>query len=142
MGENRIWKEHGEKFILNHFTTYHFFMAVLFGFINSIGLTWGVAGFVEWLTWMLWDTLMLDVTWWIIRWLDLTHLNQVWSIRGLVVWRFPMYNDYDSGLGKPWHSKEDWDNWLGYPLIRGVYWWWWCFSVCISGLLVLRFCLL
>jgi hypothetical protein len=131
IGENRLWKEHGENFILNHFTTYHFFMAVLFGAINSIGISWGVHGLIEWGIWMLWDVLMLDVAWWIIRYLDLTHLGMVWGIGNTIIWKFPLSNNYDSGLGKPWHSKDDWDNWLGLPLIFGTYWWWWLFSLVI-----------
>ena len=122
--ENRLWKEHGENFILNHFKTYHVFMAVLFGIINIIGLSFDWHSVGEWLFFMIYDPLILDVTWWVIRYFDYRK-------------------DYDKAVesyGEPnaWHHWKDWDNWLNPPLIAGFYWWWWVFTVVliILGLVV------
>jgi len=116
--ENRLWKEHGENFILNHFKLYHIFMFSLFAVINAIGLTFSLQSFGEWLFFMAFDPLSLDVAWWFIR-----------------------YYDFNKNYGKAvisygetnaWHSKTDWDNWLGLPLIFGIYWWWYVFTaICI-----------
>jgi hypothetical protein len=116
--ENRLWKEHGENFILNHFKLYHIFTFLLFGTINAIGLTFSTASFIEWLFFMTFDPLMLDVVWWLIRYYDFKK-------------------DYGKAVlsyGEPnaWHSKTDWDNWLKLPLIFGIYWWWYVFTtICI-----------
>jgi hypothetical protein len=64
--------------------------------------------------------LALDVVWWLIRYWDF----QVDPVKAT------------ESYGEPnaWHSRDDWDNWLGLPLVLGCYWWWWA---CLSVLVVL-----
>lgn len=38
---------------------------------------------------MLWDAPVLDAGWSVIRFMDLTHLEQIWRLRSWAVWRFP-----------------------------------------------------
>ncbi len=146
-GENRLWKEAGEGVILNNFKLYHLCMGLLFGSFNALavlaanlllGLPYsGCEPFAEWLFLMVWDTLLLDVVWWIIRYMDITHLGQVLVFVKVFGWewavRYPDVNQYDLGKGKPWHSQADWDNWLHPPLIAGCYWWWWMFTLVLAG---------
>ncbi len=127
--ENRLFTDkplNFDKLILAHFKTYHLFMAILFGTVNTLasvaifgGFT--LAGFLLWLWLMLWDTLMLDVTWWVIRFLD-----------------FKTRPDYALVLYYPeknaWHERADWDNWLDFPLFCGCYWWWTVFALLLAGL--------
>ncbi len=140
--ENRLWKEAGEGIILNHFKLYHFCMAVLFGSFNAIAILSAnllldlpiisLKPFLEWTWLMVWDTLVLDVVWWTIRYQDITHLGEVLFAWKLLEWEwvvtYPEVNEYDFGKGKPWHSREDWDNWLHPPLILGTYPWWFLFA--------------
>ena len=91
-GENRCWKEAGESVILDNFKLYHLGMAVLFGTFNAFAVClifglpfeargfaafWNQEAFVAWLWLMLWDTLILDVVWWVIRHQDITHLGKI-----------------------------------------------------------------
>jgi hypothetical protein len=96
--------------------------------------------------------LILDVTWWIIRFQDLTHLGKIMFSITFLVWEwtvnYPAVNEYDNGQGLPWHSKQDWDNCpifllrlhplrierLKPPLIFGCYWWWWLFFFMLISL--------
>jgi hypothetical protein len=155
-GENRLWKEAGETVILNNFRLYHLCMALLFGSFNVIAVIainlllglpyFGWKPFVEWLFLMVWDTLILDVVWWTIRCMDITHLGQVLLFVKIFGWEwavlYPEVNEYDLDKGKPWHSQADWDNWLHPPLIAGCYWWWWWTFVLVlagSGAYILLF---
>jgi len=122
--ENRLFSDKPLNFdalILNHFKTYHAFMAVLFGTINTLAATaiFGAlttAGFLLWIWLMLWDTLILDVTWWAIRFLDF-RLRPNYALKLY----YPEVN--------AWHEQADWDNWLGLPLFNGCYWWWTAFTL-------------
>ena len=119
--ENRCWKEHGDGVILNNFKLYHLLMALLFGWVNAltvcavfnvgVAVLLSVQVFLTWLWLMLWDTLILDVVWWLIRCYDY-HVDYVKAVRS--------YNGELNG----WHLQSDWDNWLHPPLVCGVYWWW------------------
>ena len=60
---------------------------------------------------LVWAPLALDVTWWLIRYFDFK--------------RDPIKAAESYGEENAWHSREDWDNWLGLPLVAGCYWWWW-----------------
>lgn len=126
--ENRLFSDKGfnfDKLILKHFKTYHLFMAVLFGTINALaaaaifGLI-SVPGFLLWVWLMIWDTLMLDVTWWLIRFYDFKFRRE---------YALQLYGETNA-----WHEREDWDNWLGFPLVAGVYWWWWLFAAILTVL--------
>ncbi len=135
--ENRAWREHGEAWILNHFKSYHVFMAVLFTAINAIAAMFIFSlepkGLGLWVWLMVWDTVTLDVVWWFIRGYD-------------------YYCDYTKAVasyggelnGKP--ERPDWDNCPIYiirlnplrveswkpPLLWGCYWWWWaCYFVLV-----------
>lgn len=121
--ENRAWKEHGENWILGHFKTYHAFMFTLFGAVNylAVGVSW------IWIWLLLWDTLSLDVAWWVIRYYDFK--------------RDPVAAEESYGEPNAWHLRTDWDNWLGLPLVFGTYWWWWVFSIILvvfGSVLVIR----
>ena len=127
--ENRLVTDKPLNFddlILAHFKTYHLFMAILFGTVNALASvaifgTFTFAGVLLWVWLMLWDTLILDVTWWLIRFLD-----------------FKVRPSYARVLYYPeknaWHERGDWDNWLGLPLFFGCYWWWTAFSFLLFGL--------
>ena len=119
-GENRHWYDRGPALqpVGNHFTSYHLFMLLFFGLLNtgfSCALTsvWYIqVALTVWLT--VWDVLILDVTWWVERYLD------------LAVFKIPR-NYYDEGKGQPWHSISDWDA-GGFPLWHGTYSWWFVFA--------------
>ena len=127
--ENRLFTDKPLNFdalILAHFKTYHLFMAILFGTINALASAaiFGVftlAGFLLWVWLMLWDTLVLDVTWWLIRYLDF-KLRPSFAL----VLYFPEKH--------AWHERADWDNWLHPPLVCGVYWWWHVFAAVLVAL--------
>jgi hypothetical protein len=116
VSENRVWKEHGENWILGHFKTYHAVMGAFDVAIASLGAdsVW------QFLFLLVWAPLALDVVWWLIRYWDF----QVDPVKAT------------ESYGEPnaWHSRDDWDNWLGLPLVLGCYWWWW---VCLGILVVL-----
>jgi hypothetical protein len=149
--ENRCWKEAGESVILNNFKLYHLLMALLFCTFNAFAvcLIFGVprvAAFFSlreglfWVWLMLWDTLILDVVWWVIRYRDITHLGQVmFSVKFLKcswIVMYPTINEYDYGRGNAWHLRDDWDNWLHPPLVVGCFWWWWMFAAALAVLSV------
>lgn len=129
--ENRCWHEAGEAVIANHFKLYHFGMATLFSWVNLLTVNIIFTGFtlvslLSWVWLMLWDILILDVTWWIIRYYDYKR-NYAAAAK--------QYNEPNM-----WHLRGDWDNWLGLPLVKGVYWWWWLFAVSllIIGLTIIE----
>ena len=150
-GENRCWKEHGEAVILNNFRLYHFLMALLFGAFNAFAVCLifniPVEGLVNakaalcWLWLMLWDTLILDVVWWVIRYCDFKRDYEKAVLS---------YN----GERNVWHEWPDWDNCPVYiirfdplqvekvklPLFFGVYWWWLAFPAMLTviGVVVLH----
>ncbi|TRO45520.1 hypothetical protein E2P30_01440 [Candidatus Bathyarchaeota archaeon] len=116
--ENRYWKEanwYDAPLILGHFKQYHLAM-VVFGLIIA-GMGCGGNLFV-FMFLVLWFPLILDVTWWVIRYYDFCNDQEKAKLS---------YNEPNA-----WHLQTDWDNWLGLPLVFGVYWWWWL----LSGLLI------
>ena len=129
--ENRLWKEQGEGVILNNFKLYHLCMGLLFGFVNaltvlvvqllSVAPLLSLQAFTVWLWLMIWDTLMLDVTWWLIRFFDF----KVRPSFALMLY-YPEKN--------AWHERADWDNWLGLPLVLGCYWWWYMFAGSLAAI--------
>jgi len=132
-GENRCWKEHGEAVILRNFKLYHLLMALLFGWVNALTVCavfnvgfslLNLWAFLVWLWLMLWDTLILDVVWWLIRLYDY-RVDYEKAVRS--------YNWEPNA----WHLQSDWDNWLHPPLVLGVYWWWHVFADSLAGLAVL-----
>lgn len=108
IGENRLFKEEGEWWLLNHFKAYHVWLLYITIIVSACGAegSWLKFAFL-----MVWTPLMLDVTWWIIRYYQITHGE----------------NQY--GEPNAWHLQSDWDNWLGLPLVAGCYWWWWVLSI-------------
>ena len=136
--ENRWFKEHGEPIVLNHFSLYHsLWLAPLFGFHSFIfahslhqifNLSMTQTGLL-FFAWMLYSPVALDWVWWLIRHLDITHLHGgPVKVMGRTLWTWPDRNLYDGGKGLPWHSIEDWDNFLGLSLVYGTYWWWYVFT--------------
>jgi hypothetical protein len=109
IAENRLFIEHGEYLPGRHFRIYHLWLCLLFlgssffVYVLSRSLLLVACHFV-------YAPLGLDWVWWVIRYVDIEY-------RGV--------NTYDGGVGKSWHSQEDWDNYLGLPLVGGMYWWWW-----------------
>jgi hypothetical protein len=153
IGENRQFYDRGPAVQMGflHFTSYHIWMLKKFGVLNagfatSINYIMYVKGVIESI-WVflaaqavlfafltIWDILILDVTWWVNRYVDVTHLGQKpWMLGPFVVWEFPAVNIYDNGTGKPWHSVSDWDA-GGLPLWFGTYSWWWVLSFALVGL--------
>lgn len=153
IGENRQFHDRGPATQMGflHFTSYHLWMLKNFGVLNA-GFTTAInyilysAGVVE-SVWVfcvaqgvlftfltIWDILILDVTWWVNRYVDITHLGQKpWRILGIEIWRFPEKNIYDNGTGKATHSETDWDA-AGLPLWFGIYSWWWMMAFALVGL--------
>ena len=153
IGENRQfhdtdWGTQGSGVM--HLSTYHIWMFLFFAVLNG-GFAAALSG--TWYTQMLlftyftiWDILILDVSWWIIRYVDITHIGKSWGL--WVTWNneytyvpihiFPKSNPYDHGEGKPWHSLSDWDS-AGLPLWLGTYSWWWLLSgiLAVLGTVVL-----
>lgn len=114
--ENRAWKEHGDPWILGHFKTYHLVM-----FVFDVAMAYlGASSAREFLFLLLWAPLGLDACWWLIRYYDFK--------------RDPEKAKESYGEPNAWHLRTDWDNWLGLPLVAGVYWWWWL----IAGMLVVN----
>ncbi|MFB3887962.1 MAG: hypothetical protein ACE14S_00600 [Candidatus Bathyarchaeia archaeon] len=106
--ENRLFIEHGEYLPGRHFRVYHLWLAGLFAGSGFLVL---VLSRSAWLTaaYLVYAPLGLDWVWWLIRYVDIRFLGR---------------NDYDGGVGKAWHSRDDWDNYGGLPLLFGTYWWW------------------
>ena len=119
IGENRVWKEHGEGWILGHFKTYHVAMGIFAVTVASLGAT----SIWQFLFLLVWAPLALDVVWWLIRWFDFK--------------RDPAGAAASYGEPNAWHQQIDWDNPLGLPLVAGCYWWWWLFGVLLAVLGVL-----
>ena len=119
--ENRVWKEHGEAWILGHFKTYH----VVMGMFDFAVAALGAGDVWQFLFLLVWAPLSLDIVWWLIRWFDFKR-DSAGAAKSY-------------GENNSWHSRSDWDNWLGLPLILGCYWWWWVFGfLCVVlGVLML-----
>ena len=109
LNENRTFHEMGEWRFLGHFKWYHLFLAVLIGLVSFLGAEGSIAKFAFL---MVWNILGLDVVWWVKRYWDITH--------GDVAVYLPETH--------AWHQREDWDNWLGLPLLLRTYWWWHVFA--------------
>jgi hypothetical protein len=126
-GENRYWTDRGPntRNAVFQLTTYHVWMLVFFCTINSalaVGLSssWVLRGCL--FVWLLfWDVLILDVTWWVERHIDITYLH---------------YDIYDERRGYSWHRVTDFDNAGGFPLVKigrfQCYAWW----IIFAGVLV------
>jgi hypothetical protein len=122
-------------------------MATLFGWVNTLTaftvlgninvgskLVWYLLVILLWVFLMVWDTLLLDVSWWSIRFRDF-KVNYAKACL--------QYGEYNA-----WHERPDWDNaplpmiktnplrikLVKPPLICGIYWWWWLFSGILAGL--------
>jgi len=115
--ENRLFKEHGEAVVLNHFKLYHIWLFILFA-INAVTKSF-------WLSMLLlvYAPLALDVAWWLIRWIDFQ--------------RDPVKAAESYGESNAWHSRGDWDNYGELPLVFGCYWWWWLLGGILAMLGVL-----
>ena len=120
VAENRLMYEKGEKMILNHFRLYHVWLTVLF-LLNASS----AGSVLKFLFLFVWAPLGLDASWWLIRYFDYKR-------------------DYEKAKqqywGEPnaWHDRNDWDNYLGLPLVAGCYWWWWvCIIICLALALVM-----
>jgi hypothetical protein len=113
-GENRVYRE-GTEMVTSHFKLYHVWMFTLFLFVTCS------PSLLLWTWLMVWSFLMLDVTWWVIRYFDFqNHPDEA------IGW----YN----GETNAWHEQSDWDNYGGLPLWAGVYWWWWIFMIILMVL--------
>ncbi len=116
--ENRLFLEHGEYLPGRHFRVYHLWLAWLFA--GSSFLIYVLSRSVL-LTaaYLLYAPFGLDWVWWVLRYVDIRFLKR---------------NDYDDGVGKAWHSREDWDNYGRVPLVFGTYWWWYVFGALSAAL--------
>ena len=116
--ENRYWREsnwYDAPLILGHFKQYHLAMVVFDLIVAGMGCGGSLLSFIFL---VLWFPLILDVTWWVIRYYDFSKDYEKAKLS---------YNEPNG-----WHLQTDWDNWLGLPLVVGVYWWWWL----LSGILI------
>jgi flagellar biosynthesis component FlhA len=116
--ENRLFCEQDVGWeIFDHFKPYHLFLVALTVLIAFLGSEGSIAKFMFL---SLWTVLMLDVTWWLIRYRDFT-VNENAAIQKYF------------GETNSWHMQTDWDNCplpvIGKPkLVYGCYWWWWLFA--------------
>jgi hypothetical protein len=110
--ENRLFIEHGDYLPGRHFRVYHLWLGLLFAgsgfFVYALSRSLLLSA-----AYVVYAPFGLDWVWWVIRYIDITFLN---------------HNDYDGGTGKAWVQREDWDNYLGLPLVQigffRCYWWW------------------
>ena len=122
--ENRLFKEAGEYFPEHHFRLYHGWLALL-DLSNGV-VVYALSGSIFLLAFVLiYFPFGLDWVWWLKRWLDfkfeVSFLGVSIFLRAVEAKRF--YNKPNE-----WHLRTDWDNYLGLPLVGGVYWWWWVFG--------------
>jgi len=116
--ENRLFREVDVGWeIFDHFKPYHLFLVSLTFLIAFLGCEGSLLKFAFL---CLWTPLVLDVTWWIIRYYDFKSNEPLAII---------LYNEETNA----WHKPTDWDNCplplIGKPpLVFGVFWWWWMLS--------------
>ena len=112
--ENRLFREQDVGWeIFDHFKPYHLFLVSLTLLVAFLGCEGGILKFVFL---CLWTPLVLDVTWWLIRFYDFKSK--------------PDASLLYFGETNAWHLRSDWDNCplplIGKPpLVLGVFWWWW-----------------
>lgn len=140
VGENRFYYDRGPVVStwMGRLTTYHLWLFLSFAVFNVsyvafFGLLFPTqthlltlqALTLAFLT--IYDVFVLDVTWWLIRYVDIQFLHRDY---------------YDNRDGQAWHKPSDWDA-AGLPLWMGTYLWWWlCFFVLVGlgvAVLVLLF---
>ncbi|MFA5307013.1 MAG: hypothetical protein WC365_06210 [Candidatus Babeliales bacterium] len=118
IAENRLFREQGEWWILNHFKQYHLFLFYLTFIIALLGCeatdVFQIDAILKFIFLILWTPWALDVTWWIIRFYDYARDYD----RATVFYNEP----------NPWHIQSDWDNYTKRPLVYGIYDWWWIFG--------------
>ncbi len=110
--ENRLFLEHGDYLPGHHFRIYHLWLAGLFAATGFLIFAFS-RSYLLTASYLVYAPFGVDWVWWVIRYIDIKY-------RG--------HNDYDGGTGLPWHSRSDWDNYLGLPLVFGSYWWWYVFG--------------
>jgi hypothetical protein len=120
---------------------YHVWMGAFFGTVNAGAVcfvfpAFSVVGGLVWVWLMLWDVLVLDVVWWVIRYY---HFKT--NLAFALVLYAPEVN--------AWQDVRDWDNAPLFgrliPLVQigrfRCYWWWLVFAVVLgvlgAGLLVM-----
>jgi hypothetical protein len=162
--ENRLFTDKTldtKVWVLHHFKQYHIWMAVFFGTLN-LGFAYALANeslnqFVIWLFLLLWDTLMLDVYWWVHRFFDFTF-KVCFTVPNWLRWLLQVDGSYYILLGHEeserrygekhrWHLRTDYDNyklpWMKErpPLFHvgrfRCYWWWVIFGLVLVGLGIL-----
>ncbi len=111
-----------------HLTTYHIWMFIFFATLN-LGYTAAITGawhiqIILFIFFTIWDILVLDISWWVIRYFDIIYMGKSITFFGYAIHKFPTTNSYDKGKGKPWHSPSDWDA-AELPLWLKTYAWWW-----------------
>ncbi len=128
--ENRLFREAGDYFPGHHFRLYHGWLATL-DLANALVVlalsgSWALAAFAA-----VYFPLGVDWVWWLKRWLDF-HV-QLYVFNVLVFLGSVAAQGYYGGAN-PWHTQEEWDNYLGPPLVLGCFAWWWIFggvSLCL-----------
>ncbi len=131
IAENRLYFEQNTKPVIQHFKAYHIYLFCTVVLVAFLGCEENLAKFIFGLVW---TPLILDIVWWLIRYMDITHLGESVTLFGHTIWKYPDKNFYDGGYGKSWHSIEDWDNYGKLPLIHGTYAWWYMFTFILIGL--------
>jgi hypothetical protein len=112
IGENRLWNCNNNKGIIwGHFSAYHIMLATFCVILAGIGAT----NLLQFTFLVIYSFFGLDVVWWVVRYFHFKIKGQ--EIAG------HYYNEPNA-----WHEVNDWDNFLGLPLIGidkyKVYWWW------------------
>jgi hypothetical protein len=128
--ENRLFREAGEYFPGHHFRIYHAWLASL-DVCNAV-VVYALSGSVFAAAFVaVYFPFGLDWVWWVKRWLDFKFEAKLFGVT-----IFLGASEAGKYYNEPnaWHLKSDWDNYLGLPLVGGVYWWWWVFGA-ISALL-------
>jgi hypothetical protein len=127
---------------LGHFRLYHDWLALLdlatAVVVLALSGCWLLAAFA-----VVYFPLGLDAAWWVKRWLDF-HFNVVlvWMCDGVEFWSLTFFlgreeSEQYYSENNDWHTRGDWDKYLGLPLVLGCYARWWIFGAASISFLVL-----
>jgi len=156
--ENRLFTDKTldtKVWVLHHFKQYHVWMALFFANLNvAFAFVLGAGPeqrLIIWLFLTLWDILILDVDWWLHRFLDFTF-KVCFTVPSYFRWLLQVDGPYYILLGKEesirrygeshrWHLRPDYDNyklpWMQErPQLFCIgkfrcYWWWIIFTLAL-----------
>jgi hypothetical protein len=79
--------------------------------VLALSESWLLAAFVA-----VYFPLGLDFVWWVKRWLDIHYYLYLGNSP---IFLGPIASQGYYGEPNAWHSRNDWDNYLGFPLVLG-----------------------